>query len=76
VASGAADAGLVYVTDVKAAKGSVAGVSIPDAGKAINSYPITVVKNAPDRAVAKAFVDYVLSPAGRKVLRSYGFGAP
>jgi molybdate transport system substrate-binding protein len=76
VASGAADAGLVYVTDVKAAKGSVAGVSIPDADKAINSYPITVVKNAADRAVAKAFVDYVLSPAGRKVLRSYGFGAP
>jgi len=76
VASGAADAGLVYVTDVKAAKGSVAGVSIPDAGKAINSYPITVIKNAPDRAVARAFVDYVLSPAGRKVLRSYGFGAP
>jgi molybdate transport system substrate-binding protein len=76
VASGAADAGLVYVTDVKAAKGDVTGVGIPDADKAINSYPITVVKNAPDRAVATAFVDYVLSPVGRKVLRSYGFGAP
>ena len=76
VSSGAADAGLVYVTDVKAAKGSVTGVTIPDADKAVNRYPIAAVKNAPHSAIAKAFVAYVLSSAGQKVLRSYGFGAP
>ena len=56
--------------------GTVEGVSIPDAGKAVNSYPIAAVRNAPDPAVAKAFVAYVLSPSGREVLRSYGFGSP
>lgn len=76
VSTGAADAGLVYVTDVKAAKGRVAGVVIPDADKAINKYPIAAVKNAPDAAIAKAFVAYVLSAAGQKVLHEYGFGAP
>ncbi|WP_243064504.1 molybdate ABC transporter substrate-binding protein [Humibacter sp. RRB41] len=76
VSTDAADAGLVYVTDVRAAKGSVDGVTIPDADKAINKYPIAAVKNAPDAAVAKAFVSYVLSSAGQKVLHSYGFGAP
>lgn len=76
VSTGAADAGLVYVTDVKAAKGSVDGVPIPDADKAINKYPITTVKNAPHPAVAKAFLAYVLSPSGQKVLHSFGFGNP
>jgi molybdate transport system substrate-binding protein len=76
ISSGAADAGLVYVTDVKAAKGQVTGVPIADADKAVNQYPIVALKNAPDGAVAKAFVSYVLSPAGQKVLRSYGFAAP
>jgi molybdate transport system substrate-binding protein len=76
VSTKAADAGLVYVTDVKAAKTSVDGVTIPDADKAINKYPIAAVKNAPDAKIAKAFVAYVLSSAGQKVLRSYGFGAP
>lgn len=76
VASGAADAGLVYVTDITSAAGTVEGVRIPDAGKAVNSYPIAAVRNAPDPAVAKAFVAYVLSPSGREVLRSYGFGSP
>lgn len=76
VKSGDADAGLVYVTDVKAADGAVEGVVIPDADKAVNTYPIAVLKNAPNPSVAKAFVAFVLSSAGQKVLAKYGFGAP
>ncbi|MCO6710993.1 substrate-binding domain-containing protein, partial [Streptomyces sp. CHA3] len=46
VTSGNADAGLVYVTDVTAAKGQVQGVSFPEASSAVNNYPIAVLKNA------------------------------
>lgn len=76
VKAGEADAGLVYTTDVRAAAGTVDGVAIPDARKAVNRYPIAVLKGAANPAAAKAFVDYVTSPRGRKVLASYGFGAP
>ncbi|TAM66046.1 MAG: molybdate ABC transporter substrate-binding protein [Microbacteriaceae bacterium] len=76
VKSGNADAGLVYVTDVKAASSAVAGVKIPDADKAVNKYPIAALKAAPNPTAAAAFVQFVLSPAGQKVLAGYGFAAP
>jgi molybdate transport system substrate-binding protein len=76
VSTGNADAGLVYVTDVTAAAGSVDGVRIPDADKAVNEYPIATVKGAPNAAVGAAFVTYVLSGAGVRVLAKYGFAKP
>lgn len=76
VKSGDADAGLVYVTDVKASAGAVDGVTIADAGNDVNSYPIAALKDAPNPAAAKAFVAFVLSDAGQKVLAKYGFGTP
>ncbi|MEO8907885.1 MAG: molybdate ABC transporter substrate-binding protein, partial [Microbacteriaceae bacterium] len=76
IKSGNADAGLVYVTDVKAAGSSVSGVTIPDADKAINRYPIATMKTAPNPTVAAAFMKFVLSADGQKVLATYGFAAP
>jgi len=76
VKAGEADAGLVYTTDVRAAGDAVDGVAIPDASKAVNRYPIAVMKHAANGAAARAFVDYVLSARGQAVLASYGFGAP
>ena len=76
VKAGEADAGLVYTTDVKAAGSAVTGVAIPGADKAINSYPITVLKGAQNPKTATAFVDFVRSVAGQKILKDLGFGAP
>lgn len=76
VTSGQAEAGLVYVTDVKAAKGSVQGVAFPEAAKAVNVYPIAAVKTSEHAAEARAFADLVLSPAGQEVLRDAGFAKP
>jgi molybdate transport system substrate-binding protein len=76
VQSGDADAGLVYVTDVKAADGAVDGVKIPDASKAVNEYPIAPLTNAPNPKAAAAFSAFVLSPAGQKVLAKFGFARP
>ncbi len=70
------DAGMVYVTDVRAAGSSVTGVTIPDNLNASTTYPIAVLKKSTHRDVAQAWVDYVLSPDGQKVLTADGFLKP
>jgi molybdate transport system substrate-binding protein len=74
VTSGDADAGLVYVTDVAAAKGQVQGVSFPEAKQAATNYPIAVLKNAPQAELARQFEDLVTGEAGQKELQAAGFG--
>jgi molybdate transport system substrate-binding protein len=76
VTQGDAVAAIVYVTDVKGAGSAVDGVSIPDNQNQIAIYPIGVLKDASNAATAKAFADYVSSPAGQSVLQSYGFLPP
>ena len=76
VESGDADAGLVYLTDVNSAGSKVKGVPFPEADKAINDYPITVLKNAPQSALAKEFVAFVRGEQGRKELGAVGFQLP
>jgi len=70
------DAGVVYVTDVRSAGSKVKGVEIPDSVNASTDYPIAVLKNAPNKAAAQAFVDYVLSDTGQQVLAADGFAKP
>lgn len=73
---GEVDAALVYRTDVKAAASDVDGVEFPESASAINDYPIVVLRNAPNRAGAQAFVAYVRSDKGKAVLTQAGFQAP
>jgi molybdate transport system substrate-binding protein len=76
VSLGAADAAIVYVTDVKSAKGQVAGVPIPAARNIVATYPIAVVKSSANPTTAQAFTSYVASPAGRATLLKFGFLKP
>jgi molybdate transport system substrate-binding protein len=76
VSLGEVDAGLVYVTDVRAAGDKVRGILIPAAVNASTKYPIATLAKAPNRAIAQAFTDYVLSPDGAVVLASAGFAKP
>ena len=73
---GEVDAGLVYVTDVKAAGAKVKGVEIADDVNASTDYPIAALTESGNAAVASAFVELVLSPAGQGVLTAAGFQAP
>ena len=70
------DAGLVYVTDVKAAGVKVTGITIPSDFNASTAYPIATLTHAPNDVAAQAFVAYVLSPAGQQVLLAAGFAKP
>jgi molybdate transport system substrate-binding protein len=73
---GEADASLVYVTDVTSAGDKVQGITIPAEVNAATTYPIAVLTNSGNPALARAFVAYVRSPAGRAELTRVGFGAP
>ncbi|MBZ6111548.1 MULTISPECIES: molybdate ABC transporter substrate-binding protein [Streptomyces] len=71
-----ADAAVVYKTDVQAAGDKVEGVEFPESAKAVNDYPITLLKDAPNSAAGKAFMELVRSAEGQKVLTGAGFTAP
>jgi molybdate transport system substrate-binding protein len=71
---GEAHAGIVYSSDVTpAVRGAVQVLSIPEPFNVIAHYPIAVVRDAPNVAGARAFIDYVLSPAGQAILTKHGF---
>ena len=76
VEAGQADAGVVYVTDVKAAGKAVTGVPIPGADRSINTYEIASLKNSPESALAADWVTLVTGPNGQAALRAAGFGKP
>ena len=76
VTTGEADAGIVFVTDVKAAGGKAAGVEIPAGVNVISNYPIVITKEATNTAGAQAFMDFVVSSPGQAILAKYGFLAP
>lgn len=76
VTSGEADAGLVYVTDVKAAGDAVNGITFGESSSAVNVYPITTVKDSKHLTLAEQLVAFILSNAGQAALAEAGFAKP
>jgi molybdate transport system substrate-binding protein len=76
VSLGEAQAGVVYRTDALAAAESVEVVTIPENVNVIAEYPIAIVSDAPHRDLARAWIDLVLSSAGRRALKKAGFILP
>ncbi len=72
IASGEADAGIGYVTDVLA-DSRVSGVTIPANQNIVAEYPLAVLHDAPNAATAQPFVDFVRSSTGQQILGKYGF---
>ena len=75
VASGDADAGIVYVTDALAST-DVERVDLAESDNAVADYPIGIVRSTAATDLADAFVEYVTGPDARRVLESAGFLAP
>ncbi|MCZ2404679.1 molybdate ABC transporter substrate-binding protein [Paenarthrobacter sp. Z7-10] len=76
VAAGEADAGLVYVTDIRDAGGKVKGIPFDAAAKAVNTYPIATVEGSKNKRLAAAFTALVKGSTGQRILASAGFGKP
>lgn len=73
---GEVDAGLVYVTDVRAAGDAVVGIPVPQAVDVTTDYPIAVLRDAKNPVVAQAFLAEVRSAASAAVLTDAGFALP
>lgn len=70
---GEADAGIVYLTDLVAAKGAVEGTPLPGA---VTSYPAAVLRDSAQPQQARRLLEFLLAPDGQRVLASYGFLPP
>ena len=73
VASGQADAGIVYKTDALAEGDAVDTVAIQGADEAVNKYPIALVSASTKKDLGQKWIDLVLSADGQKVLEDAGF---
>lgn len=76
VTSGEADAGLVYVTDVRSAGSKVKEIPFPESAAAVNRYPIAALKNGREPDLAAVFTAEVTGARGQKILAGAGFGKP
>lgn len=76
VQTGEADAGLVYVTDVRSAGDKVTGVTFPESSEAVNRYPIVPLATSKNGDLAQKFTEFVAGPDGQQVLADAGFAKP
>lgn len=76
VATGAVDAGFVYVTDVRGSSGKLVGIEIPASLQPTVVYGASVVNGAAHPSQAQEFIDGLLHGAGRQALAEAGFGPP
>jgi len=72
----AADAGFLYVTDIAATNGRLKAIELDAALQPEVSYGVAIVKGAPHRQAAQAFVSGLLLGDGAAALESAGFGVP
>ena len=71
-----ADAGLVYVTDVRGAGHKVEGIEFAESSSAVNTYPIATLKDSKNAAAAQAFLEAVTGDPGQGILAAAGFAKP
>lgn len=75
VARGEVDAGFVYRTDAVWMSDRVR-VVLTASGHEPVTYPVAVVTDSREQALARAFVDFLLAPTAQAILRRHGFAAP
>jgi molybdate transport system substrate-binding protein len=75
LSQGAADAGFVYITDVRASGDRLAAIGVPYRLRPVVAYAAAVVKSAANPDEGDAFVRGLTHGAGRKALFAAGFGA-
>lgn len=73
---GAADASILYRTDVTAVGEDLKAVPLPDNLQPEIGYGAAVVKGADDPHAARGYLDGLLSGAGKEALRNAGFMPP
>lgn len=74
------DAGVVWYTEAyfhsEILHHPISTVTIPEKDNKIVGYTAGLMNNAPHAAAAKAFMDFLMSPAGQAIYREYRFMKP
>ncbi|MGI8336648.1 molybdate ABC transporter substrate-binding protein [Actinomadura scrupuli] len=76
VRTGEADAGIVYITDLKSAGAAASSVPIPAAQNVTADYPAAVLDRSGHKDQARTFVAWLTSPEAVGILTKYGFSPP
>ena len=76
VTGGEVDAGFAYLSDVRASRGRLRAVSLPARLQPSVLYKVAVVRGSGQAGAARAFVDGLREPAGRRALAAAGFRVP
>jgi molybdate transport system substrate-binding protein len=76
IEAGELDAGIVYLTDVVGSGADVDGIPIsPDVNLEV-PYPAAVLTGSPNPDGAEAFLAFLLSSEGRRIISEHGFELP
>lgn len=73
VATGNADAGIVYATDAKTSSQVVVVATAPADSHDPVVYPAAIMKSSKDAAAAKAFLEFLDGSKARAIFKRYGF---
>lgn len=73
---GAVDAGLLYISDVRATDGKLKAIELPDKLEPQVAYGVAVVKGAKHPQQAQKFIAGLLHGAGAQQLKNAGFEPP
>jgi molybdate transport system substrate-binding protein len=73
VASGDADAGIVYATDARTTSRVKVVATAPENSHSPVVYPVAVLKDSKNVSAAQAFVAFLRSSAGQSVFEKFGF---
>ena len=73
VANGAADAGIVYVTDARGSKEVRLAHVIADSDAPRIAYPACVVRTSTDKSEARKFLNFLTSAEATRLLGEHGF---
>jgi molybdate transport system substrate-binding protein len=73
VATGNADAGIVYATDAQTTTRVKVAAIAPEESHSPVIYPVGVIKSSKNPSAAKEFIEFLLGRRGRSVFEKYGF---
>lgn len=76
VRAGEADAGIVYITDLRSAGIAASSVPIPADVNVTAAFPAATVRDGDHEDAANAFVSWLVTPAAQKLFNKYGFVTP
>lgn len=76
VATGNADAGIVYATDARVSSKVKVVATAPAGSHSPVTYPMAIVKDSRDPSNAKEFETFLQKPAAQSVFQKYGFLPP